>query len=210
MSTVRMSIFDGVVRPPVAHEVGDFLHDFRNVLAFDPVDRVDAFARAARVHADPADVARTLQQAEGIGVGGGGNHRRCRKHTKKATPRDAVVRNGRHSNACPVAVLTACRQLSVQLHPQGARNLWHRTNSKPKHRLPAGGQQSAHRQKFAENEPDSGIRCVAEALPQCDRRHFCRRCELDRSGPMMKHFRRICGERTALRMPRPWNLAYDA
>jgi hypothetical protein len=90
MSKLRWSIFTVVAVAPVAHEVVDFLQHFGDVLAFDPVDRVDAFAGAARIHADAADVAGAFQHSPRIGSRSEQPPGRCREHTKKPAPREAV------------------------------------------------------------------------------------------------------------------------
>ena len=141
-----------------------------NVLAFDPVDRVDAFAGAARIHADAADVASTFQQAECVGVGGRGNHRRRREHAKKAAPRDAVeARLSVILTPVPVLSLTAVAQLSVPLHPQVHRSLLHKSNRSPSADCPPGGQHNPNRQIFAERReiPRSVAGCASILATIC-------------------------------------------
>ena len=66
MSTVRASIADRLIGAPVAHEVIDLFQGVLDVVAFDPVDRVHAFAGPAGIHADAANVAGTTQEPESI------------------------------------------------------------------------------------------------------------------------------------------------
>ena len=55
-----------VVGAPVAHEKVHFLHRVGDVVPFDPVDHVDAFAGAARVHSDSANISAPAQEPCGV------------------------------------------------------------------------------------------------------------------------------------------------
>ena len=108
-----------VIRAPVAHEEVDLAHCVFDVVAFNPIDRVDVFACTGRRHPDPADIAPATQKTCCLGIGWGGRYCGCCKCTQQGAPRHAQRAVFRHMNsACPVAYLFAAVQADLPSHPQ--------------------------------------------------------------------------------------------
>ena len=72
MSIVRRSMDLDLIGTPVAHEVVHFLDGVFDVFAVDPINHVDAFAGAARIHTNATNIAAAAKKSCCIGIG------RCR------------------------------------------------------------------------------------------------------------------------------------
>ena len=76
-----------VICSPVAHEVVHFLDGVSDIFAFDPVDHVQPFARAARIHPNSANVAASAQKPCRVGEGWCRCDHCCSECTEKVPPR---------------------------------------------------------------------------------------------------------------------------
>ncbi len=92
--------FDRAAGAPVAHEIVDLGQCFPDVVALDPVDRVDAFTGAARNHPNPANVASAAKQAECVRIGWCGGDCGCCESAEHSAPGNSLRACGRHAATC--------------------------------------------------------------------------------------------------------------